>query len=50
MMGTWYGKLLISEYGIAVLILGYGSFHGYFIIWWLYDELKSHLFLVHFSV
>ena len=36
MMDTWYGTLLISEYGITVLILGYGAFHGYFIIWWLY--------------
>ena len=35
-MDTWYGTLLISEYGITVLILGYGAFHGYFIIWWLY--------------
>ena len=35
-MDTWYGTLLISEYGITVLILGYGAFHGYFITWWLY--------------
>ena len=36
MMDTWYDTLLISEYGITVLILGYGAFHGYFITWWLY--------------
>ena len=36
MMDTWYGTLLISEYGITLLILGYGACHGYFITWWLY--------------
>ena len=37
MMGTWYGTLLMSEYGITILILMvYGAFHGYFITWWLY--------------
>ena len=36
MMDTWYGTLLISEYGITVLMLGYGACHGYFITWWLY--------------
>ena len=37
MMGTWYGTLLISEYGITIFkTYGYGAFHGYFITWWLY--------------
>ena len=37
MMGTSYGTLLISEYGITIFnTYGYGAFHGYFITWWLY--------------
>ena len=58
MMGTWYGTLLISEYGITILILMvmvhfmvtllYGGFHGYFIIWWLY-MLYDWLYVVYSS-
>ena len=36
-MDTWYGTLLISEYGITIFkAYGYGAYHGYFITWWLY--------------
>ena len=35
-MDTWYGTVLIPEYGITILnTYGYGAFHGYFISWWL---------------
>ena len=37
MMDTWYGTLLIFEYGITIFkTYGYGACHGYFITWWLY--------------
>ena len=47
MMSVWYGTLLISEYGITVII-GYGAFHGYFITWWLY-MLYDWLYVVYSS-
>ena len=49
MMGTWFGTLLILEYGKTILILmGYGAFHGYFITWWLY-MLYDWLYVVYSS-
>ena len=31
-MDTWYGTMLIPEYGITILnTYDYGAFHGYFI-------------------
>ena len=36
-MDTWYGTVLIPEYGITILnTYVYDAFHGYFISWWLY--------------
>ena len=36
-MDTWYGTMLIPEYGITILnTYDYGAFHGYFISWRLY--------------
>ena len=36
-MNTWYGTMLIPEYGITILnTYDYGAFHGYFISWLLY--------------
>ena len=33
-MDTWYGTMLIPEYGITILnTYDYGAFHGYFISW-----------------
>ena len=49
MMGTWYGTLLISEYGITIFnTYGYGAFHGYFITSWLY-MLYDWLYVVYSS-
>ena len=40
-MDTWYDTLLISEYGITVLILGYGAFS-----WLLYYMVVIHALLL----
>ena len=49
MMDTWYGTLLISEYGITIFkTYGYGASHGYFITWWLY-MLYDWLYVVYSS-
>ena len=42
-MNTWYGTMLIPEYGITILnTYDYGAFHGYFISWLLYFMVTIH--------
>ena len=42
-MDTWYGTMLIPEYGITILnTYDYGAFHGYFISWLLYFMVTIH--------
>ena len=42
-MNTWYGTMLIPEYGITILnTYDYGAFHGYFISWLLYSMVTIH--------
>ena len=42
-MDTWYGTMLIPEYGINILnTYYYGAFHGYFISWLLYFMVTIH--------